>query len=167
MMAVTTLAKVLETLGALVYSGPLIAFALLLVFRGRIAHVRDEDVVRVYRAFGPGFGLAMGAMVFGALWRYPRLVNPGAGLPGAFALRWGNSVEQLSAIQAILFVVLWVNYIALEIWSLEPCRLLDKDGQVTDRPAYASATARVARHAATNAAIFVAIAILHALGARP
>jgi nitric oxide reductase large subunit len=167
MMAVTTLARVLETLGALVYGGPLIAFALLLTFRGRISSVRDEDVVRVYRAFGPGFGLAMGAMVFGALWRYPRLVNPGVGLPEAFSLRWGNSVEQLSAIQAILFVVLWVNYIALEIWTLEPCRLMDKDGQVTDRPTYAAATARVARHAAFNAVLFVVITVLHALGARP
>ena len=50
------IADVLSVLAAMVHGGPLVAFALLINFRGAIPRVTDEDVIRVYRAFGGGFG---------------------------------------------------------------------------------------------------------------
>ena len=46
------IADILAVLAAVVHGGPLIAFALLINFRRAIPRVADEDVIRVYRAFG-------------------------------------------------------------------------------------------------------------------
>lgn len=157
------IAHVLLTLSGMVHGGALVAFAFLLNFRRAIPHVRDEDVVRVYRAFGAGIGLSLATLIFSAIWLWATEINPGKGLPDAFAVPWDDTV---TVARLATFFVLWVSYVALEIWTLEPCRLLDR-GEVTDRPAYAAATARVARHLAVNALLFCVVAALGALGARP
>lgn len=157
------IAHVLLTLSGMVHGGALVAFALLLNFRWAIPHVRDEDAVRVYRAFGAGFGLSLAVLIFSAIWLWATELYPGKGLPDAFTIPWD---EPLTVARLGLFFALWVSYVLLEIWTLEPCRLLDR-GEITDRPAYAAATSRVARHLALNALLFVAIASLSALGARP
>jgi hypothetical protein len=44
--------------------------------------------------------------------------------------------------------------------------LLDK-GEIQDRPAYEAAVRRVSRHLVVNAMLFLAVAVMGALGARP
>ncbi len=157
------IADVLAALAAVVHGGALIAFALLINFRAAIPHVRDEDVIRVYRAFGAGFGLSLGALVFINLWRWWRDLGDGRGFPDAFSIPWG---DPLSVARLGVFGAFWVSYIALEIWTLDPCRLLDA-GDISDRPAYTAAVNRVAGHIAVNAALFVALLVITVLGAKP
>lgn len=157
------IAEVLQTLAGMVHGGALVAFALLLVFRRAIPNVRDEDVVRVFRAFGAGIGLSLGVLIFASIWRWATTINPGKGLPDAFAVPWDDT---LTVARLFAFVALWVSYVALEIWTLEPCRLLDR-GDIADRPAYAAATSRVAAHLAVNAALFCVVVVLGVMGARP
>jgi hypothetical protein len=143
----TTLAH----LAAMVHGGVLVAFALLLANRARIPHVREEDLVRVFRACGAILGLSLGAFLLGELWTWPALHNAGAtGLD-----RW--AVPRGETLRVLLFGTYWVGYVVLEVWTLDPCRLLDSDGLVTDRPAYASAVRAVARQVAVNATLFTLV----------
>lgn len=157
------IASLLMSIAGMVHGGGLIAFAFLLNFRGAMKNVRDCDVIRVYRGFGAGFGLSLGVLVFASAWRFREVVGGGRGLPDAFTPPWD---EPLTVLRLALFGAVWVSYAVLEVWTLEPCRLLDRDG-VTDPVAYAAATDRVARHVALNAALFAAVVALGALGARP
>ncbi|MFZ5479201.1 MAG: hypothetical protein ACOZNI_20725 [Myxococcota bacterium] len=157
------IADVVLTLAGMLHGGGLGVFALLLLFRGAIAHARDEDVVRVYRAWGAGNGLTLGALIFAGAWKYATEVNPGKGLPDAFALPDG---DWLTAARLGLFFVYWVSYVWLEIWTLDPCRLLDK-GEIADRAAYAAATRRVTGQLAFNAVVFAVVVALGVVGARP
>ncbi len=143
------------TLSGSVHAGGVILFALLFAGRTRIPHVRTEDLVRVYRSFGGGFGITLGVAVFAFLALWPAAVNPGAGMPEAFTLRWDTSEMQVESARAVIFFMYWVNYISLEIWTLDDCRLLDRDGVIADRGAYEDATARVGRHLMLNALLLV------------
>lgn len=147
-------------LGGTVHAGGVILFAILFAGRGRIPHVRTEDLVRVYRSFGGGFGISLGITVFSAVALWPEAVNPGAGVPDAWALRWDTPEMRLLSARAVLFFTYWVNYIILEIWTLDDCRLLDSSGVVADRAAYEAAAARVGRHLAFNALLLVNTLIL-------
>ena len=161
------IADVLAALAGMIHGGGLVAFALLLNFRRAIPHVRDEDVVRVYRAFGAGFGLSLGVLIFSSLWRWGTQVtalNPGGGR--GFLDTFLVPMDGLTMARVGVFFALWVSYVALEVWTLEPCRLLDH-GEVSDRPAYAAATGLVARHLALNAALFVTVVVLGVLDGKP
>lgn len=151
-------AQGLLSLAGTVHGGSLAAFALLLIGRRAIPHVDDVALVRVYRAWGGGIGLSLGAfwLALGVVW--PAVHNPGAAaLLDMYAVPSGAAAVQLG-----LLGVYWVNYVALEIWTLEPCRLLDRDGVVSDPAAYADTTRRVARHLALNAVLFNAALLVGA-----
>lgn len=131
----TTLAlEALALVGETVYAGSVIAFALLLFFRSKVGP--SERVVRVFRAWGPGQGLAMGALILG-----------NAGLfylsQGAFEWAFRTPVDFAVAIQQGVFLLLWASSFHLEIWTLDPCRQLDGPEGVTDRGAYEKAVRRV------------------------
>ena len=161
------IADVLAAVAGMIHGGGLVAFALLLNFRRAIPHVRDEDLVRVYRAFGAGFGLSLGVLVFSSLWRWGTQATSLAPEGGhGFLDTFVTSMDGLTTARVATFFALWVSYVALEVWTLEPCRLLDR-GEVSDRPAYTAATNRVARHLALNAALFVTVVVLGVLGGKP
>lgn len=126
----------------------LLAFAVLMAIRNRLGG--DASILRVYRSFGALFGLSLGAFWLGLALLWPDRYNPGAvGLLDAYSLPSG-----LARYGAAALFVYWINYVALEIWTLEPSRLLDKDGVITDPPAYAACARRVAVHLWVNALLF-------------
>lgn len=141
-------------------------WATLFLFRSRI-QVPEEMLVRVYRAWGPVAGLSLGVWIFSQLYRFPGIANPGLGFPDSYRLGWGNWVHNLTTSRALLFGLLWVSYVILEVWTLEPCRLLDKDGVIQDRAVYSQTVRRVTRQLAFNALLLLGIVGLSALGARP
>ncbi len=157
------IADVLSVLAAMIHGGPLVAFALLINFRGAIPRVTDEDVIRVYRAFGGGFGLSLGVLIFTNIYRWWRDLGADRGMPDAFSLPWDDTytVARLG-----VFFAFWVSYIWLEIWTLDPCRLLD-DGTIKDRAKYTSSVNAVAVHIAINAVLFSTVVVLSVLGAKP
>lgn len=157
------IADLLSTLAALIHGGALIAFALLINLRRAIPRVADEDVIRVYRAFGGGFGLSLGVLIFSNIYRWWRDLGADRGLPDAFSIPWDDT---LTVARLFTFGAFWVSYVWLEIWTLDPCRLLD-DGAIKDRPAYTAAVGRVSVHIAINALLFVAIVVMTQLGAKP
>jgi hypothetical protein len=157
------IADLLAVLATMVHGGALVAFALLINLRRAIPKVADEDVIRVYRAFGGGFGLSLGALILANVFRWWRDLGGDRGLPDAFAIPWDDT---LTVARLFVFGAFWVSYIWLEIWTLDPCRLLD-NGTIQDRPAYTAATGRVATHIAIHAGLFVAVVVLGVLGAKP
>ncbi len=157
------IADLLATLAGTVHGGALIAFALLINLRRAIPRVSDEDVIRVYRAFGGGFGVSLGVYIFANIWRWWRDHGASRGLPDAFSIPWDDS---LTVARLALFGAFWLSYVWLEIWTLDPCRMLDS-GEIKDRPAYTRAVGAVAVHIAINAALFAAGIALTVLGARP
>jgi len=157
------IADILATLAGMVHGGALVAFALLINFRRVIPRVSDEDVIRVYRAFGGGLGLSLGLLIFANIWRWYRDLGDGRGLPDAFAIPWDHPLD---VARLFTFGAFWVSYVWLEVWTLDPCRLLDA-GEIADRPAYTRAVGRVSLHIALNAALFVAVVVMGTLGARP
>lgn len=158
---------ILAAIGASVHGGGLLVWAILLNFRGNLRWVPTEMLIRVYRGWGPVSGVALGIWILGALWRYPLIAHPGLGFPDCYKLGWGTLVENLTTIRAVAFGLMWVNYTRLEVWILEPCRQLDKDGEIVDRPKYEETVKRVSRQLALNALLFLLVAVLGALGARP
>lgn len=141
----------IATLAGAVHGGTLVAFAVLLLARGRLPEIGEVALVRAFRATGALLGLTLGAYLFAEAWAWPAAVNPGAtGID-----RWAVPMDTRGLRVALLFAY-WVSYTALEIWTLEPCRLLDRHGEVADPPAYSRAAARVSRHLALNAALFLA-----------
>jgi hypothetical protein len=159
----TTVLHVLNELAALVHGGALLTFAILVNARRAIPHVRTENVVRVYRAFGAGLGLSLGAFVPTDLWRHVHALHPGEALPGALALRFDSPDHTLLSVRMVLLFVLWVSYVHLEVWTLEPTRKLDRSGMVTDPEAYEAAATRVGLQLALNAALFAALVLCGAL----
>jgi hypothetical protein len=149
-----TALEVLLSLASTVHGGSLAAFALLLLGRKAIPFVDDVALVRVYRAWGAGIGLSLGVfwLAYASLW--PSAHNPGATtLLDRFAVPMDPAVD-LGGVQLALLLFYWINYVILEIWTLEPCRLLDRNGAVSDPAAYATTTRRVTLHLAFNAALF-------------
>lgn len=157
------IADLLGTFAGMIHGGALVAFALLLNFRKAIPRVADEDVVRVYRAFGGGFGLSLGVLIFSSIYRWWRDLGGDRGLPDAFSIPWDDT---LTVTRLFTFGAFWVSYVWLEIWTLDPCRLLDS-GEIKDRPAYTRAVEQVSRHIAINATLFLVIVGLSVAGARP
>lgn len=144
-------ATLLRDLGFLLYAGPMVAFTALVLWAGR-AHPRPWEVVRTYRSWGPGFGLAMGATVLGALSLH-YLHH------GAFRWSWDSTGAQVELAAWLCFGVLWASNIKLEIWTLEPLRKLDRDG-VSDEAAYRTGTRGLGAHMAVQSLLVLATVVL-------
>ena len=155
----------IATLGALsltIHAGALLVFAILLNLRAKIPHVRDQDLVRVFRSFGAGIGLSLGALVPAEIYRHCTQLNPEVALPGALALHFDSAANTAWSLRAIALFALWMSYIYLEVWTIEPTRRLDQNGAVADSAAYSAATNRVASHLAVNASLAALIVVLGA-----
>lgn len=151
-----TAALLLQNLGFLLYGGPMVAFAILVAAAYWIPNVRPWDVVRVYRSWGAGFGLALGACILGGLARY-YLDH------GSFTWGWSTPDERLVLGTFLAFLAMWISNIKLEIWTLDPLRKLDQNGVVSDTAAWDAAHARLARHMARQAFLVVLVAVLASL----
>lgn len=145
----------LARLAAVVHGGTLASGALLLLMRRALPPLREEDVVRAFRATGVILGLTLGAFILGEAVAWPDRVNPDATGLG----RWAVPATA-EGLRLGLFGVYWVSYTLLEIWTIEPCRLGDRDGRIEDPAAYAAAASRVTRHATFNALVFLAVVAL-------
>ena len=150
-----TAAQILHTLGFLLYGGPLVAFTILITTADVIPHVKRWDLVRVYRAWGPGLGLSLGATILGRLTAY-YIEN------GAFSWGWSSPEEIQVTAAWLTFFAMWISNLKLEVWTLEPLRKLD-DGTITDEAAYASATQQLVRHMWVHAILILAVAIQFSL----
>ncbi len=149
-----SLAAILHQAGILLYAGPLLAFALLLPLAGRLEGLEPWQLDRAWRAWGPGSGLAMGALILGGFLRFYLL-------QGGFT--WGaeTAFQKVFLAKHLIFVVLWVEYTYTEIWVAEPLRKLDPGPEApADMPAYQRARMRLLRHLWVSATCVVAIAIL-------
>lgn len=145
----------LARLAGVLHGGTLATMALLLLLRGRLAPLGEVDLVRLFRATGAILGVSLGAFILGELAAWPGRINPGAPFPASYALH-----DDVEGIRAVVFGVYWASYIALEIWTLEPCRLLDRDGGIVDPVRYRSAAASTTRHLAVNATLFLTVLAL-------
>ncbi|MFT5685093.1 MAG: MFS family permease, partial [Myxococcota bacterium] len=134
-----TAAQILQNLGFLLYGGPLVAFTILIATADALPHMKRWDLVRSYRAWGPGLGISLGASIFGMLVAY-WLEH------GSFSWGWSTPDEVQILAAWLTFFVLWVSNLKLEVWTLEPLRKLDSDGIVQDEAAYTAATGRLLRH---------------------
>ena len=144
---IASIANLLRDLGFLMYGGPMIAFTILVVLAPRIPHVQTWDVVRVYRSWGPGFGLSLGAPVLGALSLH--WIQAGS-------FTWADSTT-LESVGWVLFLVMWTSNFILEIWTLEPLRKLDQEGNVSDPSRYNAQTQRLGRHMVFQSLFIVGI----------
>ncbi len=162
----TEVMHAINVLAATVHGGALLIFALLLLFRAHIPHVLTEDVVRVYRSFGAGIGLSLGAFIPTELYLHVVGQNPGVALPASLAVHWDTTEHSMLSARLALLFVGWVSYVHLEIWTLDPARTLDKDGSVVDAAAYEATAGRVSRQLAFNAALFTAVIVLGTLAGR-
>lgn len=147
------IAHVLQNLGFLLYGGPMVAFAILVAAAHSIPNVRVWDVVRTYRSWGAGLGLALGAAVLGGLSRFYLHF-------GGFLSVWDDPEARAWLPTFAVFFVMWASNIKLEIWTLEPLRKLDQNGVIKDEAAYAVAHAALARHMSMQAALVAAVAVL-------
>lgn len=147
------LAHVLQNLGFLLYGGPMVAFAILVAAARTIPHMHVWDVVRTYRSWGAGLGIALGACVFGGLLRFYLLF-------GGFLSVWDQPEASAWLPTFGVFFVMWASNIKLEIWTLDPLRKLDQNGTIKDEAAYAIAHAALARHMSAQAAMVAIIVVL-------
>jgi len=152
----TTLAQILHDLGMMLYAGPFVAFTVLIALGRHLPHMQPWDVVRTYRAWGAGLGLAMGAWVLGLLARH-YLVS------GGFTWGWLNLWQGFTLASHLVFLALWIWNVRVEVWSLEPLRRLDEKGQIADPVAYAAATGRLVRDMAFQSALLIAYIVLEAI----
>jgi len=157
LQALVPVARLLHDLGLLLYGGPMVAFAVLIALSGRLPGTARWEIVRAYRAWGPGLGLSMGAWVLGLLLGHYLDA-------GAFRWGWATPHERWTLAAHTVFLLLWVWNIRVEIWSLEPLRRLDRSGQVRDPAAYVAATRLLARDMGLQAALVLAYVVLHSLG---
>lgn len=145
--------RTLHWLSVSTYGGSLIAFAILLAMRHRLAPLTSENVVRTWRAWGVGLGLSMGTLIFTGLAMHYLSV-------GAFTWSTDDLSSQLRLAADLVFLALWLSSFQLEIWTMEPTRKLDKDGVITDPTAYEACVRRVSLQASVNAALFIVVGAL-------
>ncbi len=149
-----SIAANLHQAGLLLYAGPLLAFAILLPYAGRRGEEEAWRMDRAWRAWGPGSGLALGALILGGLLRYHQLM-------GGFG--WGveQDLDRIFLAKHLVFLVLWVEYTYTEIWVAEPLRRLDPGPAAPSDPvAYDAARRRLIRHLWISAACVIAILVL-------
>lgn len=135
-------------LAATVHGGGLIAFAILLTGRGLVHDGRSENVLRVMRAWGPGHGISLGALIFLGAVQYFLAT-------GGFSWPLLEAGQRLTAAAHVVFLVYWASSFHLEIWTLEPSRKFDSGEAITDRNAYEACALRVTAQQWVNALLFV------------
>ena len=153
---VVQLALLLRDLGFLVYGGGICVFALMALLSARFGGLPTAKVLLAYRGFGPGLGVGLGATILGALVAH-------YGTVGVF--EWGLDPATGGAtglLAWLVFLAVWVSNIQLEVWTLEPLRKLDPqgDGVAADAAALDRATTRVVRHLGIHAAMVALIVVL-------
>ena len=146
-----TAAQILQSIGFMLYGGPLVAFTILITTADAIPDMKRWDLVRSYRAWGPGLGLSLGASIFGMVLAY-WLEN------GGFSWSFATPEQAQVSVAWLTFFVMWVSNLKLEVWTLEPLRKLDVDGVVSDEAAYTAATGRLLRHMWVHALLILAVA---------
>ncbi len=152
-------AHALRDVGQVLYAGPMVAFTLILVGHRIVPYVRTEDVVRVYRTWGPGFGFSLGAWVFGLLGT--RYLDQ-----GEFTWPFGTTAEILDSVGWILFFLMWANNCRLEVWTMDPVRKADKDGEgIVDRGRFDAAVANMRTVLLTQCILLVGAVSLWTIGA--
>ncbi len=139
----------LHHLGVVVYGGSVIAFAVLLGLAPRLERLDERAVMGVFRAWGSGLGLSMGALIFGGL---------GAWYLQHGGLTWdaGTESDLISLFKLGFFVVLWASSFVLEIWTLDPIRKPSS----ADSEAWRRAYGRVVSQLSINALLVVVIGAL-------
>ncbi len=144
------LASTIRDIGFVVYGGPMVAWAILLAAQGRLNSLDAPSIIRVFRAWGPGFGLSLGACVLGALLtRYLETE--------AFYWSLDTPEQRLDTGVWGLFLLMWVSNIKLEIWTLDPLRKLDGEDGITDPDSYRSSATKLKRHLAVHALLVLAV----------
>lgn len=131
-------------------------FALMSLLSARVGGLSTAHVLRTFQGFGPGFGLSLGAAVFGALTAH-------VGDVGAFSWGLDSATGGLpGALAWVVFLGLWASNIKLEVWTLEPLRKLDPDGTgvANDAAALDQATRSVVRHLSLQAGLVAAVVVL-------
>lgn len=152
-----SLAAILHQVGLLFYAGPLLAFALLLSFGPRSRNLEPWQLDRVWRAWAPGSGLALGALILGGLLRYHLLA-------GGFSWDLGSAFQRVFLAKHLIFFVLWIEYTYTEIWVAEPLRRLDPGSEPpAEVAAYSLARARLVRHLWVGVCCVLAIVVLSSL----
>ncbi len=146
--------NVAATLAGMVHGGTLVTFALLFGCRSHLGAVSEAQLVRVFRACGAILGLSLGIFILLEVLTLSAQWHPGAVGVARFA------VPAADVPRVALFGAYWVSYAVLEIWTLDPCRLLDQQGVVTDPVAYGEAVRRVGAQVALNAVLFGAVVAL-------
>lgn len=146
------LTLLLRDLGLMVYGGSLFALTILVACARIkvIPTVRLPEAIRVYRAWGPGLGLSMGAIVLYALLHH-YLTR------GAFSWPLDDAATPAWAV----FFVAWVSNLRLEVWTLDPLRKLDspEDG-IADMPAYERAADWLLAHMTAQSLLIITTIVL-------
>ncbi|MEE2751878.1 MAG: hypothetical protein VX519_10640 [Myxococcota bacterium] len=133
-------------LGAVLYGGPLVCFAIALSIPARFSGVGRHQLIGMYQRFGSLMGLSMGALIFGGIglhWAQWGLHWPGGGVSGQLGIKYG------------VFFVLWVSSFHLEIWTIDPIRL--------GAPEPAKHVVRFIRQLQVNSLLFLAVLALSLL----
>jgi hypothetical protein len=150
------LASTLRDVGFTLYGGPMVVWAVLLATRGRLHSVDAASIIRVFRAWGPGFGLALGACVLGALGsRYLQT--------GTFIWYFDTAGGRLDAGAWGFFLAMWISNIKLEIWTLDPLRKLDGEQGITDPEAYETSARRLQSHLMVHSLLVLIVAAIGTL----
>ena len=127
---------ILQSLGWLLYAGPMIAFAILV----RV----QPSSIDSFQKWGVGFGLSL------ALWVYTciaiQYVNHATFYPDLQSNPWIPAA-----------VVMWVSNIKLEIWTLDPIR---KKNDISLESLNA-AQQKLKNHLAVHALFVLAVHVLH------
>ena len=144
-------ATMLRDFGFALYAGPMVMWAILMCTSGRLHDLSPVTIGRIFRSWGPGFGLSMGALVSGALVLRWMETN-------TFAWTVDTPIGALDSFAWSTLFLLWVSNIKLEIWTLDPIRKLDDGHQISDEEAYRSASSKLTRHLAIHALLLAALA---------
>lgn len=118
------------------YIGPMIAFTVLFTLRSHIKSLTTQQLVRCFQAWGPGFGLSLGTLIFAILYlRWQQF--------GEFSLYWSTAHDQQQSIAILIGFVGWVSNLVLEVWTIDPLRKLDA---TPETPQYQAAFTKFRTH---------------------
>ncbi len=160
--ALVLFAQIVRDLGFLVYGGVIVATTLTASAAPWVGMGSPALVLGRFRSVGPLLGISMGAAFVGAVVAH-------YGSYGAF--RWGFDPGVGGAAVAaawLVFFALWVSNIRLEVWTLEPLRRLDPNGNGAspDAAALDRASRLVLRHLQLHSALVVGVVALARVASR-
>jgi hypothetical protein len=82
---------------------------------------------------------------------------------GRFAWSWSDGAHQLDLAAWLVFFVVWANNCRVEVWTLDPLRKLDKDGQISDRARYEAEARGLGWNLLVQALMCIAVLVLRSL----